>query len=143
MLAAEVAVKRLPSNTREAHLSILVCGDRRTRSINRLHRGKDRTTDVLSFPVQNNLKRGKGKWDWAAPGTLLLGDIVLCLPQAQRQAKRFGIGLEEELVHLFFHGFLHVLGHDHELSRADEKHMQGQEDLLLEEFSRLKKKRAR
>jgi len=139
-LAAEIAALELPSSVREALLDVMVCGDGRMRSMNREHRAKDKTTDVLSFPAQTNLRRPKN-WDWITPGVLPLGDLVISLPQARRQAKQFGVRLEEELVHLFFHGFLHLLGFDHEVSVKEEKLMQGHEARLLEAFAELRAKR--
>jgi probable rRNA maturation factor len=72
------------------------------RTLNREHRGKDKTTDVLSFP-------GGG-----TPEGYHLGDIVISLPQAQRQAEVAGHSLDRELRVLLLHGVLHCLGHDHE-----------------------------
>jgi len=139
-LAAEVAADDLSSSVREALLNVMICGDARMRTMNREHRGKDKTTDVLSFPAQMSLRQKKN-WDWIAPGVLPLGDLVISLPQARRQASEFGVRLEEELVHLFFHGFLHLYGFDHEVSAKEEKIMQGHEARLLEKFSQLRKKR--
>ncbi len=139
-LAAEVAATDLHSSVRQGMLNVMVCGDGRMRSMNREHRAKDKTTDVLSFPAQVNLRKPKN-WDWIAPGVLPLGDLVISLPQARRQAKQFGVRLEEELVHLFFHGFLHLLGFDHEISAKEEKLMQGHEARLLESFAKQRKKK--
>ncbi len=139
-LAAEVAASDLPTSVRQGMLNVMVCGDGRMRSMNREHRAKDKTTDVLSFPAQVNLRNPKN-WDWIAPGVLPLGDLVISLPQARRQAKQFSVRLEEELVHLFFHGYLHLWGFDHEISAKEEKLMQGHEARLLESFAKLRKKR--
>ena len=134
LLAAEIAAADLPSETDTGLLSINICGDARMRTINRLHRHKDKTTDVLSFPTQETL-RGKTQLEWASPGVLPLGDLIISLPQAQRQAKEFNVSLEEELVHLFFHGFLHLCGFDHEVSPKEEKIMEKEEARLLESFA--------
>lgn len=134
-LACEVASQNLPSNADTALLSINICGDARMRSLNKVHRKKDRTTDVLSFPAQDNLRKGKS-FDWASPGILPLGDLVISLPQASRQAKEYSVSLEEELVHLFFHGFLHLCGYDHEISLKEEKIMEKEEARLLEDFAK-------
>lgn len=139
-LAAEVAAADLHSSVRQGVLNVMVCGDARMRSMNREHRAKDKTTDVLSFPAQINLRQPKN-WDWISPGVLPLGDLVISLPQARRQAKQFSVRLEEELVHLFFHGFLHLLGFDHEISAKEEQLMQGHEARLLEKFAKLRKKK--
>lgn len=134
-LAAEVAAQQLPKEAKVSLLSLTLCGDARMRRLNSEHRGKDKTTDVLSFPAQLTLRDPRGERDWFAPGILPLGDLVISLPQARRQAKEFKVSLEEEIVHLFFHGFLHLCGYDHELSSAEEKLMEKEEARLLEKFA--------
>jgi len=81
-------------------LSLVLAGDGLLRRLNRQYRGKDKPTDVLSFP-------GEG-------GEAGLGDIVISVAKAERNARRFGRTLREELDVLALHGFLHVLGYDHE-----------------------------
>jgi len=81
-------------------LSLVLAGDGLLRRLNRDYRGKDKTTDVLSFP-------GDG-------GEAGLGDIVISVAKAERNARRFGRSLPQELDVLALHGFLHVLGYDHE-----------------------------
>jgi probable rRNA maturation factor len=65
-----------------------------------------------------------------------LGDLVFCVPILKRQALEHGISFHDELVYLVIHGFLHLLGYDHETSLADEKHMMKLQDDL---FERIKK----
>lgn len=134
-LAATIAESELPKHVKSAPLSLTLCGDTRMRQTNKIHRGKDKTTDVLSFPAQENLRVQKNL-DWSAPGELPLGDLLISLPVARKQARRFNLPLETEVVHLFFHGFLHLLGYDHELSTAEEKLMQKKEAKLLESFAK-------
>ncbi len=81
-------------------LSLVLAGDGLLRRLNREYRGKDKPTDVLSFP-------GDG-------GEAGLGDIVISVAEAERNARRFGRTLPQELDVLALHGFLHVLGYDHE-----------------------------
>lgn len=81
-------------------LALVLAGDRAVRALNARYRGQDRSTDVLSFP-------GPG-------GEAGLGDIVISVETAQRGARRRGRTLESELDVLALHGFLHVLGYDHE-----------------------------
>ncbi|HEX4825513.1 MAG TPA: rRNA maturation RNase YbeY [Candidatus Polarisedimenticolaceae bacterium] len=87
-------------------VAILLCGDRRMRALNARFRGKDKTTDVLSFPA--SCVRG-------ADGRRPLGDIVISMPQAARQAHRARHGVEREVRLLLLHGYLHLLGYDHEV----------------------------
>ena len=83
-------------------VSVLLCGDRRMRTLNREWRTKDRPTDVLSFP--------SGEDGPAA----FLGDVAIDVPYAARQALRLGHPLRREVQVLLAHGLLHLLGHDHE-----------------------------
>jgi probable rRNA maturation factor len=80
-------------------VSVLFCGDRRMRTLNRRYRRKDRSTDVLAFP---------------AGGGGLLGDIVVSIPYAFRQARRRGEPVAREIDRLLVHGLLHLSGYDHE-----------------------------
>jgi probable rRNA maturation factor len=88
----------------QVEVSILFCGDRRMRTLNRRYRRKDRPTDVLAFPAE-------------ADG--LLGDIVISLPYASRQAKRLGEPASREIDRLLLHGLLHLLGYDHETDEGE------------------------
>ena len=81
-------------------VSLVLAGDRLLRRLNRDYRGKDRPTDVLSFP-------GDG-------GEAGLGDVVISVETAERNARGLGRTLGQELDVLALHGFLHVLGYDHE-----------------------------
>ena len=85
---------------RGRELSLSLVSDRAIRALNRDWRGKDRATDVLSFPQQD------------AAGALI-GDVVISLPTALRQAEAGGWSLARELRRLLAHGLLHCLGHDH------------------------------
>jgi probable rRNA maturation factor len=82
-----------------ATASVLLCGDARMRRLNRVYRGVDRPTDVLSFPS-------------GEPG--FLGDVAIDVPYAARQARRLGHPVDREVKVLLAHGVLHLLGHDHE-----------------------------
>jgi probable rRNA maturation factor len=81
-------------------LALVLAGDRLLRRLNREFRGKDIPTDVLSFPADG--------------GEAGLGDIVISVETAERNARALGRTLPQELDVLALHGFLHVLGHDHE-----------------------------
>jgi probable rRNA maturation factor len=81
------------------HVTVAIAGDRRVRTLNRRHRGRDQTTDVLSFPADE-------------PGEL--GDVVVAAGVARRQARAAGHDLGTELRVLALHGLLHLLGYDHE-----------------------------
>ena len=90
-----------------AELSLMLVSDRVMHDLNRDWRGKDRPTDVLAFAMQE----GEGP---TPPG--LLGDVVISVDTARRQAKR---GLETELLFLWSHGLCHLLGYDHRTDREE------------------------
>ena len=116
----------------EIEMSLTLCGASKIRTLNREHRGKDKKTDVLSFPAHEDLRSGA---DGPVFGVLSLGDIIICKEVAIAQAREFNIDREDETVHLLVHGFLHVLGFDHEVSSSEEKIMQDLESKLLKKIS--------
>ncbi len=112
----------------QLELSLTLCGKKRIRSLNRMYRKKDKITDVLSFPVYDSFLEKK------LSGYIGLGDIFICLDVAKTQAKEFKISVREELIHLFVHGFLHLLGYDHEISKKEEKKMFALESKLISQL---------
>ncbi|MDW8033218.1 MAG: rRNA maturation RNase YbeY [Aquificaceae bacterium] len=101
-------------------LNLYLTDDPTTRKLNREYRGKDKATDVLSFPF------GEQAGDYR-----LLGEIVLSLDTAERQARELGHGLEEEIKRLVVHGFVHLLGYDHEQGEEEERVFREKEERLL------------
>lgn len=91
------------------------------KDLNRRYRGIDRTTDVLSFPVHESLK------DIGRAGEILIGDIVINLPLALRQSRDFGETFRGEVRRLLIHGFLHLVGFDHEKSAYRARRMKAKE----------------
>jgi probable rRNA maturation factor len=87
----------------DAELSVVLTTDGRIRGLNRAWRGKDRATDVLSFPISEPPGAGS-----------LLGDVVISLDTAARRARADGRPVGEELDRYLAHGVLHLLGYDHE-----------------------------
>ena len=117
----------------EAQLSLLLVGDRRMRRLNRLYRGRDYPTDVLAFPMR----------EAGGPASPLLGDVVIALPQAARQAKQDGHFLDQELATLLIHGTLHLLGYDHERGGREAERMRRKERAILQSVMPLPKLIAR
>ncbi len=107
----------------DSAISISLVGDAEIRTLNRKHRGKDKPTDVLSFPLYEPGERGPHD------GERLLGDIVISLDTARRQAADYDAPLQNELYRLLIHGVLHVLGHDHEQT-AERAAMESEERRL-------------
>ncbi|TGK10093.1 rRNA maturation RNase YbeY [Leptospira fletcheri] len=118
----------------DCHLSVLLVDDSSIREINRVRRNKDKATDVLSFPLSFDLH----PWDLppkkeSSFGPILpLGEIVISWETCKEQAKQIGHSDEEEFFRLFVHGFLHLIGYDHERGFEDEALMRRMEDLCLD-----------
>ena len=100
----ERALKVVPAGG--AGATVAFVSDRLMRGLNRRWRGKAGTTDVLSFPSgQEEFERGAGA---------TLGDVVVSVEQAARQASEHGLDFEGEVAQLILHGLLHLCGYDHE-----------------------------
>jgi probable rRNA maturation factor len=86
--------------------TVAFVSDRAMRQLNRRFRGRDSSTDVLSFPsAQDEFEKAEG---------LTLGDVVISVEQAARQADEHGLEFDEEVAQLILHGLLHLCGYDHE-----------------------------
>jgi probable rRNA maturation factor len=97
------------ARAKRVSLSVFLCGDARMRVLNRTWRGVDRPTDVLSFPAFEASESRA-----AARRGAFLGDLVIDVPYAVRQARRRGHPVGREVQILLAHGLLHLLGYDHE-----------------------------
>ena len=118
-----------------AELGILFVGDQRMRSLNFRYRGKDRTTDVLSFAMREALGPQVSR---LMPD--MLGDLVISIPTARRQAKEARRSLDEELACLLVHGILHLCGYDHERSEKEARRMHRRERMILRSIARVPKR---
>lgn len=115
-------------------LDLHFCSDEKMRALNLEHRSKDKTTDVLSFPLAESLRKGSD--EFIIPGEISLGDIIISRDVASMQAEEFNISVAEEVIHLFVHGLLHLLGFDHEISQKEEVIMQDHEKNILQSISK-------
>lgn len=98
------------------------------RTLNRRYRGKDKPTDVLSFSLQ------EGEFAHIQPN--ILGDIVISVPTAARQAADAGHSFKKEIDRLLVHGLLHLIGYDHERGPREAARMRRKEQDLLKVRSR-------
>lgn len=105
-----------------AELSVLLCDDRTIHALNRDYRRKDEPTDVLAFAMRD------GEAGDLHPD--VLGDVVISIDTARRQAGEAGRSLSDEITMLLAHGLLHLLGYDHR-TRAEERRMNARADLLI------------
>lgn len=110
LTAAGEAALSLAKAPKKSDLTLILSDDQELQRLNREHLGIDAPTDVLSFPIP---------YDDPETGTPYLGDILISVPTAERQAKAAGHSLAEEIGLLFVHGILHLLGYDH--GTPDEK----------------------
>ncbi len=122
----EIAAKM--ENLPPVEVSVLLVDDERIQSLNQEYRQVNRPTDVLSFPQWE-----EGEWaQTVGAEPVLLGDIVLSVSRAREQAEQFGHSLEREWGFLVVHGFLHLLGYDHETPEEEQKMFLRQEEILLQ-----------
>lgn len=115
-----------------ADLGLLLVGDSRMRHLNRQYRQKDRTTDVLAFAM-----REARAPQCANLALSPLGDIVISIPTAVRQAREGRRSSDEELTALLVHGILHLCGYDHERNKAEARRMRRREQMLLRKVGRV------
>lgn len=112
----------------DAEVSVSFVDNTEIRRLNRLYRDKDKSTDVLSFPLGEN-----GVYDVNnESGAYLLGDVVISIETAIKQAQMYNHSLEREVGFLTVHSMLHLLGYDHETSPLDAAKMHEKEEIVLE-----------
>ncbi|MGI9860793.1 rRNA maturation RNase YbeY [Moorella naiadis] len=127
VLAAAAAAAGVTGNT---EVALTLVDDAAIQELNRNYRGVDAPTDVLSFALE---EAGAAEPVYYDPGVdRLLGDIVISVPTAVRQAGEYGHSLARELAFLAVHGFLHLLGYDHGTADAAAAMEERQEAILAE-----------
>jgi probable rRNA maturation factor len=128
--AVSKAVERT-GGPEKAQIGLLIVDDEAMREFNLEHRGLDRPTDVLSFPLlEPGEEITQADMD-PETGEVVLGDIVISLPTAERQAAEYGHSLTREVAYLAVHGTLHLMGYDHEEGGEGEE-MRKLEEAVLE-----------
>ena len=100
-------------------IELILTTDEEIQELNKIHRQKDKPTDVLSFPLEN------------IPG-MPLGSIIISVDTAKKGANEFGHSIEDEIKLLFTHGLLHLLGYDHEIDNGE---MRAKEKEIIEKFN--------
>ncbi|MBB5354525.1 putative rRNA maturation factor [Anoxybacillus mongoliensis] len=114
-----------------AEVSVTFVDNEKIREINRDYRGKDQPTDVISFALE---EMGEEEIEIVgADVPPVLGDIIISVPKAREQAEQYGHSFMRELGFLAIHGFLHLLGYDHETEEG-EKVMFAKQEQLLQQF---------
>ena len=105
--SAEECVLREGLDTGRCAVSVTFTDKDGIKELNRDYRGVDSVTDVLSFPQYDDFE------EIPEEGEILLGDVVICRERAAEQAREFGHSLDREMIYLFTHSILHLLGYDH------------------------------
>jgi len=100
----------------EVNLSIALVGQGRMRELNKKYRKKNRVTDVLAFPYSDS------------------GEVIVCLKEVKKNAKRYDTTFEKELSKVLIHGILHLLGYNHEKSEVQAKKLEEKENYYLEKL---------
>lgn len=119
-----------------AEVSVMLVDNEEICTLNKLHRGIDRATDVLSFPLLEYDEDGnvmEDLLDVNEKGEVLLGDIVISMERAAEQAEEYGHSIQREVGFLTVHSMLHLLGYDH-MTPEDETVMFGYQNEILNQM---------
>ncbi len=116
---------------KDAEVSVSFVSNAEIKNLNKIYREKDSVTDVLSFPLTSQDGSVEINQD---TGAVLLGDVVISLETAVKQAASYGHSLEREVGFLTVHSMLHLLGYDHETSMLDQRIMREKEESVLEKL---------
>ena len=122
--AAGVLFEQEGVDGERAEISLTLVSLEEIRELNRDYRDVDRETDVLSFPQFECVE------DMPEFGELCLGDVVICLDKVEEQAKELGHSFERELIYLFVHSLLHLLGYDH-MEEDEKQEMRKREEQVM------------
>lgn len=118
--------------SKEAEMSVNFVDDKEIQSLNRDYRQKDRPTDVISFAMQDTIEGEIPILD-EEDMPVHLGDIVISVDRAKEQAEEYSHSLTREIAFLTIHGFLHLIGYDHQ-NEDEEKEMFDRQNKILSEF---------
>ena len=130
--AADLAVSGEGLDTEPCQLSVSFVSKEEIRELNRDYRGIDSVTDVLSFPqFERDEIEFYASNSGSAPEEFMLGDVVISKEKAEEQALEYGHSFERELVYLFTHSVLHLLGYDHEVE-DDKAIMRKREEEIMD-----------
>ncbi len=117
-------------NLKNKYISFAIVSKDEIHKMNLSYRKKDKETDVLSFPFVFI----KNIWDFRKFNEIELGEIIVCYDVVKQQAKEFDKKLEEEILFLFLHGILHLLGFEDEKTEKEWKHMERWQNYLCEKI---------
>ncbi len=113
---------KLEGKSTDYEVSVTFVDDEEIRELNKEYRDVDKSTDVLSFPLDEN--------EFDIPGDTLLGDIVISAETAKRQSEEYKHSLEREIAYLTAHSMFHLMGYDH-MNDAEKKVMRDKEKKVM------------
>ncbi|MCQ2550732.1 MAG: rRNA maturation RNase YbeY [Clostridia bacterium] len=122
--AAEKALELEEIDDERIEISVTFVSKEEIKEINGQFRDMDKVTDVLSFPQFEDFE------DLPEFGEIALGDVVICLDKAKEQAEEFGHSVDREILYLFTHSILHLLGYDH-MQEDEKKVMRKREEEIM------------
>ena len=125
--AAEICVGEEGLDPHFCEVSFSFADEEEIRRLNAAYRDKDAVTDVLSFPQYDDLRELDNEEE------ICLGDVVICGRVARRQAEEYGHSYERELLYLFVHSILHLLGYDH-MEEEEKRQMRIREESVMEKI---------
>ena len=114
-------------NITNANMSVILIDDKKMHELNKTYRGVDRSTDVLSFALEDN--------NSIELPIRELGEVYVSIPKMKEQAKEFNHSEKRELAFLVCHGLLHLLGYDHTKSKEEEEKQFGLQDKVLSDLN--------
>lgn len=123
--------ENLPPN--KLSVSIMLTDLKNIRNLNCKYRNIDKETDVLSFPMfeKEEIDKKVAKNDFQTED--ILGDMVICIPKVEEQAKEYGHSFERELSYMVVHSFYHLMGYDH-MEEEPKKEMRQKEEYILKQL---------
>ena len=125
--AAEICVGEEGLDPHFCEVSFSFADEEEIRRLNAAYRDKDAVTDVLSFPQYDDLRELDNEEE------ICLGDVVICGRVARRQAEEYGHSYDRELLYLFVHSILHLLGYDH-MEEEEKRQMRIREEYVMEKI---------
>ena len=128
MQAAEYCLDAEQIDTERSEISVTFVSLEEIHELNREYRQVDSPTDVLSFPQFDDLD------ELPEEGEIMLGDVVICSDRAKEQAEEFGHSFEREIIYLFVHSVLHLLGYDHLDEGEQKRQMRSREEAIASQI---------
>ncbi len=124
---SDILLKSEDIDSDRAEISLTLVTPSQIKDLNRDYREVDKITDVLSFPQFDDMN------DLPEQGELCLGDVVICIDKVKEQAEEYGHSYERELLYLFVHSLLHLVGYDH-MEEEQKKDMRKQEEEIMSQM---------